>query len=324
MMHLFLILLSDNSKKGVHFMYTERDKTHKSRQRSHRRKRNVPGLVFDGVLILFCIFAIGKAIGVIWDLFESDNLITTAYQDRIAPEITGVHDFTIYQGEAIAYRTGISVTDNEDLSPILNVDSSGVDLTIPGTYEVIYTAVDTSGNIATEKAMVTVLTKTQSFVDLETIEDAADALLARIIWPEATTREKVHAIYTWARTNIGYEGHSDRTDWRQTGYSVIQELRGDCYGYYAVCKLLFERLGLPNIDVVKVKNTETDSEHFWSLVSIDGGATYYHFDATPRVGDGDDFCLVTDAFLDAYSETHKNSHNRDKSLYPATPEENLP
>jgi hypothetical protein len=51
----------------------------------------------------------------------------------------------------------------------------------------------------------------------------------------------------------------------------------------------------------------------------DGGKTYYHFDATPRKGSGDDFCLVTDAFLDAYSNSHGKCHNRNKSLYPATP-----
>ena len=53
---------------------------------------------------------------------------------------------------------------------------------------------------------------------------------------------------------------------------------------------------------------------------MDGGKTYYHLDTTPRVGDGDDFCLVTDKFLDDYSAKNKNCHNRDKSLYPATPE----
>ena len=53
---------------------------------------------------------------------------------------------------------------------------------------------------------------------------------------------------------------------------------------------------------------------------MDGGSTYYHLDTTPRLGEGDDFCLVTDAFLDAYSDTHSGSHNRDKALYPKTPE----
>lgn len=80
---------------------------------------------------------------------------------------------------------------------------------------------------------------------------------------------------------------------------------------------------IPNIDVQKVRNSDDDSDHFWSLVSIDGGEHYYHFDATPRSGSGDSFCLVTDAYLNAYSEKHKGSHNRDESLYPATPEETL-
>ena len=69
-----------------------------------------------------------------------------------------------------------------------------------------------------------------------------------------------------------------------------------------------------------MKNYEGDSNHYWSLVSLDDGETWYHFDSTPRMGTGDDFCLVTDAFLDAYSAAHKNCHNRDKTLYPATPE----
>ena len=169
---------------------------------------------------------------------------------------------------------------------------------------------------------------TEPVVPTETIakdpvDAAADELLKRLIWDGATAEEQVREIYRWTRSLLSYGGHSDRTDWRQTAYTMLTDGKGDCFGYYAVTKLLFERLGIPNIDVQKVRNYEDDSDHFWSLVSVDGGETYYHFDATPRYGDGDDFCLVTDAFLDAYSESHKGSHNRDKSLYPETPEESL-
>ena len=157
--------------------------------------------------------------------------------------------------------------------------------------------------------------------ETDEIDAAADAVLDTILWDGASTKEQVYAIYSWARTRLSYGGRSEHTDWRQTAYTVLQEGRCDCYGYFAVTKLFFERLGIPNIDVQKVKNSEDDSDHFWSLVSVDGGETYYHFDATPRIGEGDDFCLVTDAFLDDYSASHKGSHNRDKSLYPATPEE---
>lgn len=157
--------------------------------------------------------------------------------------------------------------------------------------------------------------------ETDPIDAAMDAVLETLVWDGATDEEIVRTIYAWVRSRISYGGHSDRTDYRQAAYTTLQECRGDCYGYFALTKLLFERLGIPNIDVQKVKNSEDDSEHFWSLVSVDGGETYYHFDATPRIGEGDDFCLVTDTFLDAYSDTHDGSHNRDKTLYPATPEE---
>jgi len=35
------------------------------------------------------------------------------------------------------------------------------------------------------------------------------------------------------------------------------------------------------------------------------------------------FILVTDKYMDNYSAKHRNCFNRDKSLYPATPEEPL-
>ena len=131
---------------------------------------------------------------------------------------------------------------------------------------------------------------------------------------------KVKAIYSYVRSHYTYSGHSDKTDWMQGAYVMMTQGQGDCFNYYAVAKLLMERCDIPNIDVRKVRNHAEDSDHYWSLVSVDGGSTYYHLDTTPRVGDGDDFCLVTDAFLDAYSDTHGKCHNRDKALYPRTPE----
>ena len=122
------------------------------------------------------------------------------------------------------------------------------------------------------------------------------------------------------RSHYTYSGHSDKTDWMQGAWVMMDQGEGDCFNYFALTKLLLERCDIPNIDVRKVRNYEGDSDHFWSLVSVDGGNTYYHLDTTPRVGPGDDFCLVTDAFLDAYSDANKGCHNRDKSLYPATPE----
>jgi len=246
-------------------------------------------------------------------------LTETKSEDDQAPKIEGIHDFEIYQGDTISYLKDLTVTDNVDPEAVITVDSSRVDLSRPGCYDVIYTVTDKAGNKNLYAARVTVLERKPEYVNLDIIYETADELLKEIIRENATDKQQIHDVYAWARLNLTFSGHSDRTDWRQTAYTMMTDGRGDCYGFFAVTKLLFERLGIPNIDVQKVRNNPNDTDHFWSLVSYDNEETWYHFDATPRHGDGDDFCLVTDAFLDAYSDSHDGCHNRDKSLYPQTP-----
>ncbi len=245
----------------------------------------------------------------------------TVIADTEAPEIAGVENIAVYVGSTVNYRKNVTVTDDYDENPILKIDSSDVDVSKEGTYTVKYTATDAAGNTSTKQASVTVSKNVNSDDDKKlAAADLADNVLKSIVKDSMTLKQKVTAIYNWARGNIAYSGHSDKADYLIEAYNTLKTRSGDCFSYFAVTKLMFERLGIPNIDVVKVKNSSTDSNHYWSLVSIDGGDNYYHFDATPRKGTGDDFCLVTDAFLDAYSDAHKKSHNRDKSLYPATPE----
>ncbi len=245
----------------------------------------------------------------------------TVTDDNTPPTILGVKNISAYLGTAVSYRSGIEVRDDRDAAPTLEIISSEVDLSNPGTYPLIYIARDMTGNETRVEVTVTIAEKPETFVDEETINAKADELLKRIVTDDMTDDAKVRAIYAYVRSHFTYSGHSDKTDWLQGAYVMMHEGEGDCFNYYAVTKLFLERLGIPNIDVVKVKNHDEDSEHFWSLVSVDGGQSYYHLDTTPRVGDGDDFCLVTDAFLDAYSDANKKCHNRDKSLYPATPAE---
>jgi len=286
---------------------------------------NLVLLVFAAVRVFSC----GSAAATENKILAKQDPISGAIQteaaltpggDREAPVIDGVKDLFVYTGDPVSYRSGVTVRNNSDRGPSLDIDSSKVDLSTPGTYQVVYTSSDESGNQAVETATVTVLPKEDNYVDLETIYDAADKVLKGLFWEGITPREQVGVIYTWARENLSYGGHSDRTDWHQAAYTMLTQRKGDCYGYFAVTKLFFERLGIPNIDVEKVKNSEKDSNHFWSLVSVDGGTSYYHFDATPRVGQTIDFCLITDELLDEYSDANNGSHNRDKTLYPATPE----
>ena len=244
----------------------------------------------------------------------------TVVVDTEAPVITGVKPMVIYLGDAAAYRAGITVTDDLDEKPNLTVNASEVSLDKIGTYTVVYTATDASGNKTSAETTIRVMEKGINAVPIDTIYEEVDKVLSSIIKDSMTKKEQVRAIYNWARSKCSYYGHSDKSDYMQGAYVMLTERRGDCFNYYAVTKLMFDRLGIDNIDVRKVKNYDGDSDHYWSLVSLDGGENWYHFDATPRVGDGDNFCLVTDAFLDAYSAAHSNCHNRDKSLYPATPD----
>ncbi len=247
--------------------------------------------------------------------------VQTEPPDLQPPVIEGVADQTVFVGDTVSYRSGVTVTDDRDPDPVLTVNSDGVDLSTPGEYTVIYVAADAAGNEARAEAKIIVEARPEGYVDPAEIYAEVDEILASIIGEDMTTEEQVRAIYQWIRRKIVYGDHSDREDYVQTAYTTIQRGYGDCFGYFAVGKILMERLDIPNIDVQKVRNYPHDSDHFWSLVSVDGGESYYHFDVTPRINQKRDLCLITDKALDAFSAAHGNSHNRDKALYPATPEE---
>ena len=242
--------------------------------------------------------------------------------DREAPVISGVADKIVYLGESVSYMSGVTVSDDLDPQPSLEVDRGAVDLTAVGEYTVTYTATDASGNATSVSCKLRVLEKKDYYVPYETIYQEVDAILAKIIRDDMSLQNKVWAIYVWIRTNNTYVNHSDKVDWMQAAHVMMTENKGDCFNYYALCKLMLDRLGIPNLDVRKVKNYEGDSDHYWSLVILDGGNTWYHVDTTPRTNPAS-FCLVTDQFMDEYSAANGNCFNRDKSLYPATPEDAL-
>ena len=240
--------------------------------------------------------------------------------DTQAPQISGVKDLIAYEGSTLAYRTGVTVTDDMDAEPTLEIDSTGVDLSAPGEYTVTYTATDHAGNAASVTAKVTVMEKGEDFVEPEVIYKRVDDILDKLITEDMTDREKVEVVYCWTRLHFQYGKSSDKSDYLQIAYEFLQTHKGDCASYFSLQKLMLERLGIPTIDVSKVKNFEGDSNHYWLLVSIDQGKTYYHFDNVWSK----QLCLVTDKRLNAFSKSCKNCFNRDESLYPPTPEEDLP
>ena len=244
----------------------------------------------------------------------------TVVVDTQAPKLSGVRNITTYVGDAVSYRSGVTVTDDCDPDAKLEVDSTGVDLSTVGEYTVIYSATDSAGNKAEKSVQVKVLEKQKNHVDPQIIYEAVDAILEKITTEDMTDRQKAEAVYVWTRLHFTYSGHTDTTDYIQSAYHFLKTKKGDCYGYFALQKLMLERLNIPTIDVRKVKNFPSDSNHYWLLVSIDGGENYYHYDNLWSKY----LCLVTDKRLNSFSKQVKNCFNRDESLYPPTPTEDLP
>lgn len=240
--------------------------------------------------------------------------------DTEPPVISGVTAKTITVGDTVAYLDGVTVTDNVDTDIEIQVNRDGVDLNTPGEYKVVYYAEDAAGNYMEVETTITVLAKeTQGDATDQEISDLnsySRQILKRILTDEMTDMEKLGRIYDWVRFECDYVDDSDKSSWVRAALSMIDTRKGDCFSYYAVAKALVENAGFETVDVVK-SNTE-HSRHYWSLVKIDDG--WYHYDTTPRHGDGDYFCMITDAQLEAYSKEHEDSHNWDKSLYPTVSE----
>ena len=67
-------------------------------------------------------------------------------KDTEKPTLTGLHDITTTKNKKVDYMSGIKAKDNQDPNPKVEVDSSQVDLSKLGTYEIKYTVTDQSGN----------------------------------------------------------------------------------------------------------------------------------------------------------------------------------
>lgn len=245
----------------------------------------------------------------------------TVVKDEVAPQLMGVRPLSVFVGSTISYRSNVIVRDDVDENPSLSIDSTQVDLTVPGTYTVIYTARDGAGNESSMETTITVSESEKDVADKETIYAAADAVLAKITNSRMSDKGKVQAIYKWVLNECWYSSDCDKTDWMQAAYQMLDKGYGDCFGFYAVCRLLFERLGLPNLSIQRSEGTSRNTTHYWSMVSVDGGETYYHFDSCPHPKPSHNMCLVTDATLEWFNSHCEDYYVYDKSLYPATPEE---
>ena len=180
---------------------------------------------------------------------------------------------------------GITVTDDYDEDPFVMVDSSRVQIGEPGIYTVSYIAKDVAGNIRRQDAHVTI----KSTDTDESVSGAGSMWdspyhnelyrLAYDLLDELRgedDRETALNIFTWVHSYVSYETVMGTVTFEEAAYNALTKHSGDCYGFYACCKVLLDCAGIPNMTVLR--DPITYNGHYWNLVKIDG--EWYHCDST--------------------------------------------
>ena len=278
------------------------------------------------VILAVAILGAGVAIGITLAGGGFRREEPPVEQDTQAPAIKGPKDgkALAYLGEAIAYRSFITVTDNSD-NYTLTVDDSGVNKTKEGTYQVHYTATDAAGNKAQYTLTLIIKNGEYSMNQLMRLVEQKAATLG--ITKSMSKVEQVRAIYEFVNdptagkndANIYFNDESNTPsqqmsrddwdiDWVEEACRTLSmsRMEGDCYTYYAVSRAFFEYFGIESIGIQRAKDSTEAGTHFWSLVNVgsESAPAWYYYDATRLAGTFNDGtrngCLITEAKLNSY------------------------
>ncbi|MBR5731229.1 MAG: DUF5011 domain-containing protein [Firmicutes bacterium] len=243
------------------------------------------------------------------------NAKLTLVDDKEPPRIEGVRNRTLYVGENIAYKEGVTVTDDYDPSPRLTIDNSQVDLDKVGTYPVTYTATDFAGNSTVLSINLKVDAVPYGYDHIEDLYALTDEILAKIITDDMTDIEKLFAMFKWIRTNVAFmDTNLDRLDYVNEAIRCLKGRPSECYACAAGFMALAERAGF---ETMIVKRYRTYVKHYWNLVKVDGN--WYHFDTTPQLARTYICFMATDDEVAAFQSYERNYYRFNRDDYPATP-----
>lgn len=242
--------------------------------------------------------------------------------DGEPPELEGIKDMKTIAGIPVDYLRGVKAIDANDGEVAVTAEApEGFSIRQAGTYTITYSTVDKTGNERTETAKLEVLESLSQLEELseDDIYRMGDYVINQLKETNDFTKKKefAQAIYTYVQSHMFYHENHNIVDWQYAAATALYQGYGDCRNYYALSRLLLTCADYDNMMVEKVKTNDWEAAHFWNLVKVNGA--WYHFDATPR-NNASNFFLWTDAKMDAYSARNGNCFNRDKSLYPPTPE----
>ena len=216
-------------------------------------------------------------------------------KDSTAPVLEGVRDIEAYIGDPIMYRDKITVTDDYDENPALDIDVSDVKPDEPGTYEVTYTSSVFSGNETSVTVSLKLSNKPEGYIEPEELYKVAQEILDEITEPGMTDEEVALQIVWWCRYNIRFILRTNTRSWTEAAYNAFQTRTGNCYSTAYAVKALLDVAGIDNMIIERYPyQTAT---HFWNYVYLNG--QWYHCDATWREGyDSYFFMYTTEELLD--------------------------
>lgn len=237
----------------------------------------------------------------------------TVIADTVAPVFSAMEKLTVNIGQAVSYREGITVTDDRDGNLNFTIDASNVNLEEEGTYTIVYEAADKSGNVTRVEREIFVSSKL--VVNAELVDEMAQTLLDKIIKENMSVHDKIYAIFMYVRRNVAYSS-SKENELLPAAYKAMKYKKGDCYNYFALAKVLLDKIGVDNIPVERYQGK---SSHFWLLVNV--GTGWYHYDASPQSAEDPFRCFMkTDAQVNAYARSRhdgrRDYYKIDYSKYP--------
>ena len=239
----------------------------------------------------------------------------TIFDPNDLPVIKGTEDISIYEGDTVSYRSGVTVTANMDPDPKLSIDNSEVNLDVAGVYPVTYTATDKFGRENSVSIKVKVSEKPENYGDMMHLYEMADNLLTEIISPEMSEIEKAFYIFRWVRLYVPWIRTGSHENEVEQATRGLEGNSGDCFTHAVACKVLLQRAGFLCTMIEKKNETGT---HYWLLVFVDGN--WYHMDPSPIYITQYVAFLATDAQLKEYANKWRpHLYDLDQNPYPATP-----
>ena len=289
----------------------DKEKMNKEAQEHRSRVWSVIRITFIAFAAFLLVFCITLTVSLI---FGKDSS-----KDKEAPVISGSKRVIGYVGESPTFKKMVSVTDNTDPAPHLEVNAKAVDINKEGEYKVYYQAVDEAGNKSGVYTVIYVVKSKEYHIDtlMEIIAKKADSLG---ITEDMTDTEKVRKIYSYVnkQETVYFTDESNvpninrnnwETDWIEEAILTLESGDGDCYSYYSLSKAFFEYFDIENVGIRRSENyqgAEDDGTHFWSVVKVEEG--WYYYDATRLAGSFSDgtknACLITEAKLKSYKGSH--------------------